>query len=176
VIEEEVNLQVALRLRALLEGAGAKVYMTRASDQRVAPESFLSSTPDEPRDQLDMQYRTMLANELKVDLFLSIHHNSGESAAQGTEVYYTNTTLNGDRSQVFARLVQEEMVAALGTVNRGVKNDTFYVTRNTDGPAALLEVAFVNNPSEGPRTVDPAFQQAAAQAVMRAMERFYAER
>ena len=97
VVEKTVNLQVALRLRALLEEQGAIVYMTRATDQRVAPEPFLSSVEGEPRDQLDLQYRTMLANHLGVDLFLSIHHNSGETISQGTEVYYTSWTLNGGR-------------------------------------------------------------------------------
>lgn len=176
VVEKEVNLQVALRLRALLAEQGAIVYMTRATDVRVAPESFLNSVNGEPRDQLDLQYRTMLANELGVDLFLSIHHNAGERISQGTEVYYTGRALNGERSLELATLLQQELVGALGTRDRGVFDDTFFVTRNTLAPAALLELAFVNNPAEGPRTKDPAFQEAAAQAIVRALERFYAER
>jgi len=176
VVEKAVNLQVALRLRALLAEQGAVVYMTRATDQRPAPESYLNAVEGEPRDQLDLQYRTQLANALGVDLFLSLHHNSGETLSQGTEVYYTSTTLNGDRSRELAQLVQQELVAALGTRNRGVFDDTFYVTRNTLAPAALVELAFINNPQEGPRTVDAAFQEAAAQAIVRALERFYAQR
>jgi len=173
VVEKTVNLHVALRLRALLEEQGAVVYMTRATDSRPAPEPFLSSVSGEPRDQLDLHYRTMLANHLGVDLFLSIHHNSGETMSQGTEVYYTSTGLNGQRSKELATLLQQELVAALGTRNRGVFDDTFFVTRNTLAPAALMELAFINNPSEGPRTADPAFQEAAARAIVRALERFY---
>lgn len=176
VVEKTVNLQVALRLRALLEEQGAIVYMTRATDQRVAPEPFLSSVEGEPRDQLDLQYRTMLANHLGVDLFLSIHHNSGETISQGTEVYYTSWTLNGGRARELATLLQQELVRALGTRDRGVFDDSLFVTRNTLAPAALVELAFINNPAEGPRTVDPGFQEAAAQAIVRALERFYAMR
>ncbi|BAD40014.1 N-acetylmuramoyl-L-alanine amidase [Symbiobacterium thermophilum] len=176
VVEKAVNLQVALRLRALLAEKGATVYMTRADDRRAAPDEFLRSVDGEPWDQLDLQYRTMLANHLGVDLFLSIHHNSGETLSQGTEVYYTSWTLNGGRSRELASLVQQELVRALGTRDRGVFDDTFFVTRNTLAPAVLVELAFINNPAEGPRTVDPAFQEAAAQAIVRALERFYAER
>jgi len=176
VVEKAVNLDVALRLRALLAEKGAVVYMTRATDRRVAPEQFLNAVDGEPWDQLDLQYRTMLANALGVDLFLSLHHNSGESLSQGTEVYYTSATLNGARSRELAQLLQEELVAALGTRDRGVFDDTMFVTRNTLAPSALVEVAFINNPTEGPRTVDPAFQKAAAEAIVRALERFYAER
>lgn len=176
VVEKQVNLEVALRLRALLAEKGATVYMTRATDRRVPPEWFLTSVDGEPWDQLDLQYRTMLANRLGVDLFLSIHHNSGETMSQGTEVYYTSRALNGERSRELAWLLQQELVRALGTRDRGVFDDTFFATRNTLAPAALVELAFINNPSEGPRTVQPAFQEAAAQAIVRALERFYAER
>ncbi|WP_374711289.1 SH3 domain-containing protein [Symbiobacterium terraclitae] len=176
VVEKAVNLQVALRLRALLAERGAIVYMTRATDQRVAPETFLNAVDGEPRDQLDLQYRTMLANALGVDLFLSLHHNSGETLSQGTEVYYTSATLNGGRSRELAHLLQQELVGALGTRNRGVFDDTFFVTRNTLAPSALVELAFINNPAEGPRTVDPAFQEAAARAIVWALEQFYAAR
>ena len=176
VVEEQVNLELSLRVRALLEAKGARVYMTRATDSRPAPESYLDSSPDEPRDQLDMQYRTAMANQLKVDLFLSIHHNAGDPGDRGTETYYTSTTLNGERSRTLARLIQEELTPSLGTINRGAKDDTYFVTRNTEAPAALVEVAFVNDPVEGPRTKDPAVQEAAAQAIVRAIERLYAER
>lgn len=176
VVEKEVNLQVSLRLRALLEARGAKVYMTRSTDRRAAPAEFLNSAQGEPYDQLDMQYRTMLANQLKVDLFLSIHHNSGEPGLRGSETFYTSGGLNGERSKLLANLVQQELVQAAGTINRGAKDDTYYVTRNTEAPSALVEVAFVNDPSEGPRTKDPLFQEAVAQALLRAVERLYAER
>ncbi len=176
VVEKEINLQVALRVRALLEAKGARVFMTRSTDRRAAPEAYLSASPEEPRDQLDMQYRTMMANQLKVDLFLSIHHNAGDPGDRGTETFYSSSTLNGERSLNLARLIQQELIPAIGTINRGAKDDTYFVTRNTEAPAALVEVAFVNDPSEGPRTKDPAFQETVAQAIVRAIERLYAER
>ncbi|MFZ5822883.1 MAG: N-acetylmuramoyl-L-alanine amidase family protein, partial [Bacillota bacterium] len=176
VVEKEINLQVSLRVRALLEARGAKVFMTRVTDRRAAPEEFLKSAPGEPRDQMDMLYRTTMANQLKVDLFLSLHHNSGEPGLRGTETFYTSSTLNGERSRLAARLIQTELIKTLGTVNRGAKDDTYFVTRNTEAPAVLVEVAFVNDAGEGPRTRDATFQEAAAQAIIRALEHLYAER
>ncbi|MFZ5813914.1 MAG: SH3 domain-containing protein [Bacillota bacterium] len=176
VVEKELNLQVALRLRAALEARGAKVYMTRVTDRRAAPESYLTSAEGEPRDQLDMQYRTLMANQLKVDLFVSIHHNAGNAGLRGTETFYTSGSLNGERSKKAAALIQEELVRALGTVNRGAKDDTFYVTRNTEAPAVLVEVAFVTDQQDGSRARESAFQMAAVESMVRALERLFAER
>ncbi len=172
--EKDVNLQVALRLRAKLAELGATVLMTRATDVSPSPPALREAMAHEDRNQVDMGYRTRMANELKVDLFLSIHHNSGDGS--GTETYYTATTLNGGRSRMLAHLVQEEMARALGRFDRGVKEDLMFVTRNTAAPSALVEIAFVSDPVEVQLIGQPAFQDRAAEALVRALERFYAER
>lgn len=172
--EKELNLDVALRLRAALEAQGATVLMTRASDVQAAPANVLATGSSADRHQIDLGYRTRMANELNVDLFLSIHHNAGTGS--GTETYYTASTLNGAASGSLAGLLQEELLAALGTVNRGVKNDLMFVTRNTDAPAALMELGFISHDTEARRLATPEFQVQAVEAMVRALKRFYSER
>ena len=81
------------------------------------------------------------ANAQPLDLFVSIHFNSG--GGRGTEVY----TYNGE---VFkqAELVCENM-AELGFINRGIKNGSnLYVIRRSNARSMLIEVCFVDTKSD----------------------------
>lgn len=81
------------------------------------------------------------ANAQPLDLFVSIHFNSG--GGRGTEVY----TYNGE---VFkqAELVCENM-AELGFINRGIKNGSnLYVIRRSNARSVLIEVCFVDTKSD----------------------------
>lgn len=44
-----------------------------------------------------------------------------------------------------ARCIQAQIIDSMGMVDRGVKSDGFYVLRNTDCPAVLVETAFISN-------------------------------
>lgn len=82
------------------------------------------------------------ANAQKLDLFVSIHFNSfSKESANGTETY---TTANSSAKAV-AKRINDEVVASCGFYNRGLKEESFYVLRNTTAPALLLEVCFITN-------------------------------
>ncbi len=81
------------------------------------------------------------ANAQPLDLFVSVHFNSG--GGRGTEVY----TYNGERFSQ-AELVCENM-AELGFVNRGIKDGSnLYVVRRSNARAMLVEVCFVDTRSD----------------------------
>lgn len=174
VYEGKVNLEVALRLRAALAAKGATVLMTRTTDTSAAPAAVLKASGDS-NQRTDLDYRARMANETLADVFVSIHHNAGDGAG-GTETYYTSSTLNGVRSAQLAKLLQAEIVPALGQRDRGAKDEMFAVTRNTDAPGVLLEIAFIDHPIEGPLTKLPSFQKRTVAEIVEALERFYAER
>ena len=73
--EKEIVLDVARRLRALLEGAGIKVIMTRDMD-----------------DFISLPERTIIAARERADLFISVHVNSNpDHAVNGLLVYYLDS-------------------------------------------------------------------------------------
>ncbi len=81
------------------------------------------------------------ANAQPLDLFVSIHFNSG--GGRGVEVY----TYNGERFPS-SELVCENM-ARLGFVNRGIKDGSnLYVIRRSNARAMLVEVCFVDTRSD----------------------------
>ena len=82
-----------------------------------------------------------LANAQALDLFVSIHFNAG--GGRGCEVY-TNGGVKLDEA-----VGVTESMAELGFVNRGVKDgSTLYVIRHTAARAMLVEVCFVDTPSD----------------------------
>lgn len=75
--EKDINLQVALKLGALIEKemAGVKVIYTRTTDKQFSTDL-----------NKDLQARADIANKAEADLFISIHANAARStAARGLE-------------------------------------------------------------------------------------------
>jgi N-acetylmuramoyl-L-alanine amidase len=84
------------------------------------------------------------ANDAKVDLFVSIHRNAfTDPKANGLEVW----TCKNPRE--LTKRNAEIMYCKLSNVceinKRGVKESDFYVLKNTNAPAMLLEIGFITN-------------------------------
>lgn len=98
-----------------------------------------------------------LANAQTLDLFLSIHFNAG--GGQGCEVF---TYGSGDVA--YAGKIKSALYA-LGFKDRGIKDGSnLYVIRNTNAPAALVEVCFVDT-----RTDADLYRQLGAERVAAAI-------
>ena len=79
-------------------------------------------------------------------------------------------------SSEIAEAIQVELNAVSDTASRGIKQAPFRVLVGATMPAVLVEVAFISNADEEKRLRSPEFQQAVADAVSRAVARFYARR
>ncbi|MBP7950970.1 MAG: N-acetylmuramoyl-L-alanine amidase [Verrucomicrobiales bacterium] len=151
--EEDFVLDVAQRLKTLLETAGAEVVMTRESDVTVS-----------------LTTRRDLTNAESPDAFLSIHCNSFSNAtAHGTETFWWTSGNSADQS--LAARVQDRMMEAFGLTNRGVKQAEFTVL-TSNPPASLAEMMFISNQQEFDLMNTPSTRQAAADAFYRAFGDF----
>ena len=79
-------------------------------------------------------------------------------------------------SSELAESIQVELNAVSDTANRGIKQAPFRVLVGATMPAVLVEVAFISNGEEEKRLKSPEFQQAVADAVARAVARFFSRR
>lgn len=148
--EAAINLDVANRFYTLLANAGYAVYRTRSSDATVS----LSS-------------RTQYANSLGVARFISIHCNAFNGSANGTETYcYPGV---GSVTLRLRDKTNPEVVAALGTYNRGCKTADFHVLRETNMPAILCELAFIDHAGDATKLGDAYYRQRAAEALKRGL-------
>ena len=77
------------------------------------------------------------------------------------------------RQYVISTKIQDRLVAALGTKDRGIKHQDLYVTRENTMPAVLTELAFVDNKSDADKIATPKQRQAAAEAIYQGILDYY---
>ncbi|MDQ2087827.1 AMIN domain-containing protein [Herbivorax sp. ANBcel31] len=153
--EEELNMDMAIRLNKLLKEQGVKTFMLREDNRYVG-----------------LYERAYIANTLDAALFLSIHNNAFHSRHKGTETLYFpprsgDTSFNGKR---FAEIVQHHVVNTLNTNDRGIiERPNLVVLRATAMPAALAEIAFMTNPEDLARLRTDEFRQQSAEALCKAI-------
>jgi hypothetical protein len=111
----------------------------------------------------DLKARTDAANARPAEIFVSIHQNSASSAASGTETYVKLGA--PEPTQLLAATVQRSLVACLGLTDRGVRERSFYVVRNTTMPAVLVEGGFLSSTVDVALLAQPDFRQKMAEAI-----------
>lgn len=152
--EKEFNLATALKVQQLLENEpGIQVVMTRESD--VYP---------------TLQDRVNLANQLKADVFVSIHGNKspdGGTGPNGVETHYTKTN-----SYSLATIMQKYLLQSSGLKDRGLKKDNLFVNKNTTMPAVLLECGFLSNPTDEAAMFSDSYQQQVAEGIVAGLKEF----
>jgi N-acetylmuramoyl-L-alanine amidase len=196
MLEKELTLDIAERLRRLLAQQSFEVVMTRESDRDVS-----------------LKERGTLANRAGGDIFVSIHLNWIENQrSRGVETYYMGATsdpylnrlaasenresgysltdmrrlldriyagVRQEKSHKLAETVQSALFQSLGKVSpeiedRGVKTAPFIVLLTTDMPAILAEVSSMSNEGEARLLTKPLYRQYIAEALAQGI-RSYAE-
>lgn len=187
LVEKELTLDIARRLKKLLEADSFEVLMTREADRAVS-----------------LEQRGVLANREGADIFVSIHLNWIENRkSRGVETYYLGATrdpyltklaakenhesgysmadmrrlldriyadVRHDKSRELAKVVQSSLFSSLGRVNpgiedRGVKAAPFIVLLATEMPAILAEVSCLSNEEEVKLLTKPLYRQYIAEAL-----------
>jgi len=170
--EAEVNLRVAQFLREFLQAAGAEVTLTRDVDQSLGLE-----------DHEDLRDRAEIANRLRADLLLSIHHNAASSAsANYTSVFYHRSPDHSPASLCAARYLltglndalrlEQHLGCALVSDLAIYKTDGFAVLRHARVPAVLVEGSFYSNPAEEQRLRDPLYNRREAYGLFLGLARW----
>ncbi|GGM97388.1 N-acetylmuramoyl-L-alanine amidase [Thermus composti] len=204
VVEKEVVLDVALRLKRLLEREGIEVRLTRDKDAHLSPDK-----------REDLSRRAAMADSSRVNLFISIHVNATPThTAQGVEVYYFGRAqdprvlaqvirengggevgrrlteeaqgvaeriltdivaqANQRYSQRLAETLGRKLSQATGSPYRGSFPGDFFVLRYAKVPAVLVEIGFGDHPSEGRRLAQAAYREKVAQGLLSGILAFLA--
>jgi N-acetylmuramoyl-L-alanine amidase len=141
-----MTLDVALRLRAILQASGYHVVMTRSSDVFVPLGS-----------------RVAIANAYRNGIFVCIHFNSAtRRGANGIETYFYSR-----QSLPLASAIHYYVAGGAPSENRGVRRRGYYVLRRTTIPSVLVECGFLTNPSEAQSVQSAAYRQKLAEEIAR---------
>ena len=157
--EADLNLRVALRLRTMLQVAGMRVVMTRTKTAGTS---------------IGNVARARIANEAGAALFLRIHADgSTDPSARGTHTLYP-ALRRGWTDDVYvaskraARIVQAELVDALGFPDRGLQERSDFTGFNwADVPVVLVEMGFMTSPKDDRLLGSVAYQRRAALGLCR---------
>ena len=192
--EKEITLDLALRLRRLLQDASFEVLLTREADVTMS-----------------LEQRVAFANARRADVFVSIHVNwISRRGVRPVETYHVGPTddpavlkLAGaenresgyslgayrrlleriyiderrDESRALAQTINAELYRALSAVNpglqnRGVKMAPFAVLVGTEMPAILVEVSCLSNEDEAELLTTDDYRARIAAALLRGIRSY----
>lgn len=186
VVEQDVNLDVARRLKTILEKLGYKVYLTRSGNTWIS-----------------LSERVRFSRNKKGDLFISIHVNAAENTSiSGLETYILDFArsssasrlamvenadsgrlgdmdkilteiLTGARTTESRRLAERIQKSTLSYLKKngastrdgGVKGAPFFVLVGSSMPSVLVEVGYCSNKKEAARLKSSKHRQRIAQGL-----------
>lgn len=148
--EATIAMDWANELRAILIAGGHSVTRTRASRLDPAP----------------VGQRALIAVRYGGEIMLSIHCNAADGTANGTETFHRG-------NPELARSVNESVVNALGTRDRGIKTESSSqhsrLAVMAFQPCVLLEIGFIDHAGDREKMTDPAKRKAACEAIAAAI-------
>jgi N-acetylmuramoyl-L-alanine amidase len=162
--EKVITLALAQSLAAQLNRVGITALLTRTSDVYVSLAS-----------------RVALALTVPDAIFLSLHCNYSDlPAAHGLEIYRCSSKSNpiqtlvavsdGDQpidqaETLLGQCLADAVTGKLHADSRGPKIANFFVVRNVDYPALLIESGFLTNADDAKRLNDSGYREALARAL-----------
>ncbi len=149
--EADLNLEISLKLKEILEFYGYKVLLTRDGDYDL-------STDVSHKKRTDIQNRVKLINESNCILYLSIHQNIyTNSIYSGAQCFYNEYN---SLSQYLATNIQDSIKNQLNNTTRNSKSISgIYLTDNVDKPGVLIECGFMSNDVELALLQDNSYQE-----------------
>lgn len=159
VLEKDINLAIACKVKELLEKQDVTVIMTREDDDGGYPKT------GSDRKLRDMQNRVERINQERPALTVSIHQNSfPDSNISGAQTFFYEGSVTG---RYAAELLQAQLIRTLRPQKERVakSNDSYYLLKYSEGPIVIVECGFLSNPAEAEMLCDDAYQQKVAWAV-----------
>ncbi len=175
--EKFYTLDWARRLGQLLTARGWTVVLTRTNDLA-----------------LTLSNRVAIAEQVKADLFLSLHfnHGPGNGELSGVETYclaptgmpssldrgfgddtrewHPNNAFDEQNFQL-ATALHRAVLGTTGAADRAVCRARFFgVLRGQNRPAVLIEGGYLSNPAEARKIATSTYRQTLAEGVAKALE------
>jgi len=156
--ETDVVLDVSKIVTNILNKKGVKVKMTRTNEI-----------------DLDLGPRVSMANNTKADIFVSIHANASVGKKRninGLETFY----YSGWKGRLLAEKIQKQIIkVSPGSPDRGVRRGSYFVIKQTNMPAVLVEIGFVTGKLDGSRLGKDMHRERVAYAIARGILEYLRE-
>lgn len=158
IIEKDLALDLARRVKRELEAAGLRVRSTRDTDVF-----------------LPLEDRAAMAGKQQAAAFVSVHLNTdgAGSDAEGVETYFAESAPLSSRqlaskpasSADFATAVQRRVCSVTQAQNRGTKSRSYTVVAQASCPAVLVECGFITSERESAKLKRESYRDQVAQGI-----------
>ena len=174
--EKDLNLQVSQQLKTKLESLGYTVIMSRSTDVFV---DFVTE-------------RSRMSNETNADMFISIHFNATghglDSGEDGIQTYMYQPTGNIPSvinkkwhdnptrlkySYKLGSYIHQSVLAATQAKDAGLLAKSFAVLRETNKPAVLLELGYMDDSKESKKIRTKEYQQKLVDGIVQGIQQYY---
>jgi N-acetylmuramoyl-L-alanine amidase len=123
-----------------------------------------------------LEERIRIAVDGGASLYVSLHVNSySQGDVAGIETWVDTTRKPADPTWTLAAMLQNELSAATGARNRGIRTQESY-TQRTTMPAVTVEMGYITNPTERVLLFDSAYQDKLAAGIAKGIRDFVAWR
>lgn len=169
-VEKDINLQISLKLKAILEQNGYIVYMTREEDKGL--EESGNTIKEKKRE--DLNKRRDMKIETKCDLFISIHQNMfPQSKCFGAQVWHSSNEI----SKKLADNIQESLKTVIDDGNKRVSKpagDAYLILRDkAECASVLVECGFLSNSSEEQKLQTDGHQCLIVDGIFKGIEEYF---
>lgn len=174
ILEKNLNLLIAQKVRAILLKNNINVFMTRNKDE------YLNKNTRLVREELIS--RAQYANSVNADFLISIHTNASNPSAHGVEtMFYPDNgeikkTLKKGKvnSKQLACFIQNSVVSTTGAYNRRiVANPKLIILKYTNVVPCLIEVGFLSNAKEAQLLKNDKYTDKMAQGIANGIIKAY---
>ena len=168
VLEKDLNLAVAHKLKDVITNNGGAAVLTREGDAPDVP-----GTNGKFNKKADLEYRLSVLNQANADIFVSIHMNKfSDSKYSGAQVFFSQ---NGEDSKQLGEMIQQSLKDNLDPSNnrQAKRNESgIYILKNAKVPAVLVECGFLSNPEELEKLQSDEYQQSVAEAIYKGIQEY----
>ena len=163
LLEKDINLSIACKLRDMLKTAGVSVIMTRDEDISIGD---MSCSTVRERKNSDLNKRVEIINKNENGLLVSVHQNKfPQEKYSGTQFFYASQVQGSEK---LAESMRKSVTGLLQPENkRELKSasDSVYILKQAKIPAVIAECGFISNAEEAALLADEEYQQRMAFAL-----------
>lgn len=155
VFESQINLQIALKLEALMHLLGIRTVMIRDTDRSI----YTEGTTIAAKKVSDIKERVRIVNTTPNALLISIHQNYFQDGRySGAQVFYNSQS----DSKLLAENLQTALREKISSANkRQVKKASgVYLMEHINCTGVLVECGFLSNFKEEALLRDSSYQNA----------------
>lgn len=170
VLEKDVNLKIALKLKEHLRKRGYNIIMTRSDDVGL----YSDNATNKKRE--DMNNRCSIINaeygkDNKV-INVSIHQNSYPSeSVKGPQVFYYSKSDKGkELATTLQSVINEELAIERPRTEKA--NDNYYMLVHTKCPSVIVECGFLSNYAEAEMLTSDEYQEKMVEAIVKGIEKY----